>query len=660
MDPKKEIEELVTEIERHNKLYYEEDAPEIDDSLYDALLKRLFELEENYPQFRLSYSPTGRVGGRALDSFEKVPFTSQKLSLSNAFDEDDLRAFDLRVSKIVSDYEYVVEYKFDGLTVVLFYEEGLFIKGATRGDGTVGENVTENLKTIKNIPLKLEEKVNLEVRGEVYINKDDFVKLNEERDKEGLNLFANPRNAAAGSIRQLDPKAAAKRPLDIFVFSMEQIQGKTFESHSESLHYLSRLGFKVSETIKAKDMEEVIRFCKEVNTQRANLPYEIDGIVIKVDDLQQRELLGDTSRNPRWAIAYKFPPEIKESVILDILVQVGRTGALTPVAVLEPVLISGSVVSRATLHNEDFIIDRDIRIGDHVLIRKAGEIIPEIMEVNLQKRSATSLPYAMPKECPECGSPVYRKEGEADTRCLNASCPAQIRRKIVHFVSKGAMNIEGMGPSQVRKLLDHNIIEDISGIYHLEERGDEIIQLENMGEKSLKKLLASVEESKNRDLAKLIYALGIPMVGEKISKVLAEKFREIDQLIHAKADDLKEIDEIGEIIAEEVEHFFLNPDNLKLIQKLKDLGINMKSLNPEKPAQGLFKSAKFVLTGTLPTLKRDDAKELIEKNGGNVVGSVSKNTDYVLAGTEAGSKLEKAEKLGVKIISEEEFLAMLK
>lgn len=657
-DPKEEIIELVEEIERHDKLYYEQDAPEIEDVEYDDLIKRLIELEDKYPMYALEYSPTKRVGGKALEKFDKVVFDTPKLSLANAFDENDLTAFDARVRKAVGDLKYAMEYKFDGLTVVLFYEDGVFVRGATRGDGETGEDVTENLRTVKNIPLKLKQKATLEVRGEVYMEKAGFFKLNEERKKNGENLFANPRNAAAGSIRQLDSKATAKRPLDIFVFNLERCREREFTSHSESLEYLKDLGFKTSPLKFARNIDEVLEFCKIAEGEREDLPYEIDGLVLKVDEFDKREALGTTGKSPKWAIAYKFPAEIKETLVESIQVQVGRTGVLTPVAHLKPVLISGSVVSRATLHNEDYISERDIREGDWVFVRKAGEIIPEVIKVNMDKRGPETQPYTLPNKCPECNGPTHRNEGEADRKCLNASCPAQVRRKMEHFVSKGAMNIEGLGPKQIKKFIDNNIIEEISDIYKLAEKKNEILSLENSGDKSYEKLITSIEQSKSRPLSRLIYALGIPFVGEKISKILAYKYKDIYKLADADINDLLSIDEIGDVIAEETKAFFENPDNVALIEKLQKLGLNMKEEDAATKSDA-FKGKKFVLTGTLPTMKRDEAKAIIEKNGGSVTGTVSKNTDYVLAGESAGSKLDKARSLGVEIIDEQTFQSML-
>ncbi|MBF7097262.1 NAD-dependent DNA ligase LigA [Alkalibacter mobilis] len=657
-DPKAEILELIEEIEKHNKLYYNADSPVIDDYTYDMMMKRLAELEEEYPEYSFSYSPSKRVGGNPLEKFQKVEFTTPKLSLTNAFSDEDLRAFDQRLAKLTDDFTYSMEYKYDGLTVVLYYEDGIFVRGATRGDGVIGEDVTENLRTIKNIPLRLNEPETLEVRGEVYIDKANFERLNEKRIEDDENLFANPRNAAAGSIRQLDSKVTAARPLDIFVFSLESGGSQGFKTHSQSLEYLSKLGFKTSRCVKADNIDQVIRFCHELERTRGELPYEIDGLVVKVDELEKRTEMGQTEKSPRWAIAYKFPPEEKETVVESIQVQVGRTGVLTPVANLKPVLISGSVVSRATLHNQDYITEKDIREGDVVLIRKAGEIIPEVVRVNKDHRDKSSEPYVIPVTCPECGGPTHRNPEEADVKCLNVSCPAQIRRKIVHFVSKKAMNIEGMGPKQVQKFIEKGIISDISDIYDLKDKKDDIMALENSGEKSFINMVNAIEDSRKRPLSRLIFALGIPFVGEKTSKLLAERYETMDNLSQSTLEELQKIDEVGSVIAEETRAFFDNPENIQLIDKLKDKGLNMSE--GKKSVTNLFKGKKFVLTGTLPTLKRDEAKKIIEENGGSVVGSVSKKTDYVLAGEAAGSKLEKALSLDVAVIDEDTFLSMIR
>jgi DNA ligase (NAD+) len=659
IDPVREMDELIQTIEHHNDLYYVQDAPVLSDGEYDALVKRLLALEDAHPGLVRPYSPTKRVGGRVLDKFEKVPFATQKLSLANAFSAEDLLAFDQRVQKMVGPVTYTVEYKYDGLTVVLYYEEGVFVRGATRGDGTTGEDITENLKTIPNLPLRLRQPASLEVRGEVFMNRAGFEALNQMRSDEGEALFANPRNAAAGSLRQLDTKAVAQRPLDIFIFSLESDLPQ-LKSHRESLNYLQELGFKVSQAKPFSAMEDVLTYIQEVDGQRKTLPYDIDGLVIKVDDLHLRQELGQTEKSPRWAIAYKFAPEVEETLLEKILIQVGRTGVLTPVAQLQPVLISGSTVARATLHNQDYIWEKDIREGDWVFVRKAGEIIPEVVRVDLSRRKPDVPIYTIPTICPECQGPTYRDPEEADVKCLNASCPAQVRRKMEHFVSKGALNIEGLGPRQLRKFIDNGLLSDLSHIFELKDKKEALLQMEKTGEKSFENLVAAVADAKNRSLARLIYALGIPFVGEKTAKLLAARFKSMDNLKNASAEDLSTVDEVGDVIARETVAFFSNPENLDLLERLRQKGLKMEEEGSAlAPISQRLAGKKFVLTGTLPTMTRDEAKALIEEHGAQVVGSVSKKTDYVLAGEAAGSKLEKAVSLGVSVIDEETFLAML-
>ncbi|MFZ7133657.1 MAG: NAD-dependent DNA ligase LigA [Eubacteriales bacterium] len=658
MDIKKRIDELKERIEHHNKLYHELDSPQIADYEYDALLKELIDLEEANPELKTVDSPSLRVGGKPLDYFDKVLFNTPKLSLSNAFNSEDLRNFDQRISKVINQYEYVLEYKFDGLTVVLNYQEGVMVQGATRGDGETGENVTDNLKTVKTIPLKVASHDSFQVRGEVYINKKDFIGLNEKRNKNNQPLFANPRNAAAGSLRQLDSKIVATRPLDIFIFNLEEIEGKGFETHGDTLDYLASIGFKVSPYKIFKDMDGVIQYCEKLHKERYDLPYDIDGLVIKINNLSQRALLGNTAKNPKWAIAYKFPPEVKETRLFDISIQVGRTGNLTPVAILEPVLLAGTKVSRASLHNEDYIEERDIRIGDIVSVRKAGEVIPEIVGVNAAMRKGVEISFKMPLTCPVCGEAVYRFEGEAARKCINATCPAQIRRRMIHFVSKSAMNIEGLGASLVTKLYEEGFIKDPSEIYTLYNRRNDLIHLEKMGEKSVDNLLKAIEESKNRDLHRLINALGIPFVGEKSAKLLAQRFQSLDKFMEASKEELISIHEIGEIMAEEINEFFHVPSNLELISRLKKCCINMQKIQSKNIGDKLSKK-KIVITGTLPTLKREEAKSIIEENGGKVVTSVSKNTDYILTGDNPGSKFDKAVELGLNIITEAQLLEII-
>ncbi|RBP44071.1 NAD-dependent DNA ligase LigA [Garciella nitratireducens] len=655
---KNRIEELKEKIEYHNYRYYVLDDPEIEDAQYDQMMQELIALEEQYPEFLTEDSPSQRVGGEALENFVKVRHSVPKLSLANAFSEEELKEFDQRVAKILQQkVEYVVEYKFDGLTVVLKYKNGKFIQGATRGDGYIGEDVTSNLKTIRSIPIRLKEPVSLEVRGEVLIPKKEFITLNERREKEGKSIFANARNAAAGSIRQLDPKLAASRPLDIYIFNLEFIQDKSFQSHMESMEYLRKIGFKVSNCYLCKNIDEVIDQIHYWREHRQELPFDIDGIVIKVNDLAQRKILGNTSKSPRWAIAYKFPAKEKKTKLLDIEIQVGRTGVLTPTAILEPVQLAGTTVGRASLHNEDYIKEKDIRIGDMVIIRKAGEIIPEVVRVVKQERTGEEKIFKMPKFCPVCGERTLRIEGESATKCVNATCPAQVERGIIHFASRDAMDIEGLGPAVVRQLLQEKLICDVSDLYYLKE--EQLLTLERMGKKSVKNLLNAIEKSKTNGLARLIFALGIPLVGERGGKILAQYFKSIDALSEATKEDLMVIGEIGQKMAENIIAFFENQENQKLIERLKKAGVKTKVEENKKIQDISLEGLTFVLTGTLPSFTRKQARTFIEERGGKVSSSVSKNTNYVLAGEEAGLKLEKAKKLGIPIIDEEEFKKMI-
>lgn len=652
--------ELQEKIEHHNRLYYVLDKPEIGDSEYDDLMKELIDLEKEYPELLREDSPSQRVGGEPLEAFSKVDHRHPLLSLSNAFNGGELRDFHRRVVKVIGeDPEYVMEYKFDGLTVILKYVDGIFTQGATRGDGFIGEDVTSNLRTIKSIPLRLRESVSLEVRGEVFISKGDFIALNEGRERLGQPLFANPRNAAAGSIRQLDPNLAASRPLDIFIFNLEYLENKGFSTHREGLEYINNIGLKTSQLFIYKDIEEVIERCNYWSDHRQDLPFEIDGIVIKVNNLKHRDLLGTTSKSPRWAIAFKFPAQEKKTRLRDIEIQVGRTGALTPTAILDPVSLAGSTIARASLHNEDYIMEKDIRVGDMVIIRKAGDIIPEVVRVVKEERDGNEEVYKMPKHCPACSEETIRIPGEAATKCINAACPAQIERGIIHFVSKNAMDIEGLGPAVVGQLLRANLIEDFADIYYLKK--EDLLNLERMGEKSVNNLLEAIETSKNNDLSRIIFALGIPLVGERGGKILAKNYRDLDGLMVAREEDLVNIDEIGEKMAKNIVAFFKGHDNIKIIEKLKNAGVKTGN-NGKNEGEGdkVFTGLNFVLTGTLPTLSRREASQLIEERGGRVSSSVSKNTNYVLAGEKAGSKLEKAQNIGLNIINEEEFLNLIK
>lgn len=654
---KRRIDELRELLAHHSYLYYVEDAPQISDYEYDKLFYELVALEERYPEFDSPTSPTKRVGGKALDKFEKVTHAVRMGSLSDVFSYDEVRDFVAKTNeKLGKATVFSVEPKIDGLSVSLVYENGEFSLGSTRGDGTVGENVSENLKTVRTIPMKTKDALpHLEVRGEVYMPREAFAALNEKREAEGEQLFANPRNAAAGSLRQLDSKVTASRRLDIFVFNVQAAEGIEFSSHIESLEYLKSQGFHIIDGIRrASSAGEIISAIEEIGAARDNLPYDIDGVVIKADSLAERKLLGENISTPKWAIAYKFPPEQKQTKLTDIIIQVGRTGVLTPNARLEPVRLAGTVVSRATLHNIDFIRERDIRIGDTVTLQKAGDIIPEIICVDKSKRNGSEVPYEMPTLCPSCGEPVIRDD-EAATRCTNASCPAQLERHITHFASRDAMNIDGMGPAVVRLLIASGLIHDVADIYSLS--AGEIEGLDRMGKKSAENLIAAIERSKSAGLDKLIYALGIRQVGEKAAKSLAEAFPDIEMLFSASEEQISAIYDFGDISAHYIVNFFAHPQTRVLVDELKSRGV--KTTYEVQKRGNIFEGMTFVLTGTLPTMKRDEASRLIEENGGKVSSSVSAKTSMVLAGEDAGSKLTKAQSLGVRIISEEELLAML-
>lgn len=647
-----EMRELEKQLAYHAKKYYVDDAPEISDFDYDKMFYRLVKLEEENPHLASENSPTKRVGGAALEKFEKVTHNVRMGSLRDVFDFGELEDF---IQKTPAD-GYSVECKIDGLSVSLVYENGELIIGSTRGDGDVGENVTENLRTIHSIPLKIPYTGHLEVRGEVYMPRDSFNALNEAREIKGEQLFANPRNAAAGSLRQLDSKITAERKLDIFVFNI-QASDRSFETHRESLEFLKENGFRIIPYLcvvnTSEEIEEQIR---RIGEMRAELPFDIDGVVIKVNKLTAREEYGDTGSVPRWAVAYKFPPEEKETVLREICINVGRTGVLTPYAVFDTVRLAGTSVTKATLHNYDFIAERDIRIGDTVIVRKAGDIIPEILSVNKDKRPENTLPYRMPDVCPSCGEKVYRETGVAAYYCTNASCPAQAVRNLVHFVSRDAMDIDGLGTALIELLVDNSLIKDAADLYSL--TAEPIAQLERMGERSAANLISAIEKSKSRGLDRLLYALGIRQVGEKAAKALALRFGNIDAFFTATVEDLCQIDDIGEITAEYVVNFFSHPQTAELINKLKAAGVDTTYENAVTDTR--FNGMTFVLTGTLPTMKRDEASALIEKFGGKTSGSVSKKTTYVLAGEEAGSKLVKAQSLGITVIDEAAFLEMLK
>ncbi len=655
----KRIKELSELLDYHSKKYYVDDNPEISDFEYDKMLRELENLEAEYPQYLSPLSPTQRVGGKALDKFEQVTHTVLMESLQDAFSEEEIYDFDRRVSEVVSGYDYVVEHKIDGLSVSLEYRNGEFVRGSTRGNGAVGEDVTQNLKTIKSIPMRLTEDIPfLEVRGEVYISKENFRKINEEREELEETTFANPRNAAAGSLRQLDPKIAAKRKMDIFVFNIQQAEGLEVKTHLEGLRHLRKLGFKtILNDDTFPDIKSAFERVREIGEERGSLPFDIDGAVIKVNNLDMRKTLGSTAKFPRWAIAYKYPPEQKETKLLDIAVQVGRTGTVTPLAVLEPVHVAGTTVSRATLHNQDYIDEKDIKIGDTVVVQKAGDIIPEILEVKKEKRDGTEQEFHMPKTCPVCGALVVREEGEAAYRCTGAACPAQIMRNIIHFVSRSAMDIDGLGPAIIRQLLDNNLIKNAADLYYLQ--AEEIEKLDIMGKKSAANLINSINNSKANQLSRLITALGIRFVGAKASKVVAAAVKDMDSLMNTDAETLTAIDEIGEIMAASIVDYFREPQNIAFIERLRGAGVNMTE-ETEELADNRFEGMTFVLTGTLENFTRSEASEIIEKMGGKTSSGVSKKTTYVLAGSEAGSKLDKAVALGVNMISEDEFREMIK
>ena len=664
-DVKLRAEQLRQKILYNSKLYYENDAPEISDYEYDMMFRELTELEEKYPEIKTPDSPTVRVGGKALDRFEKYTHTVRMGSLTDVFSFEELRDFTDRMDgELGRVTEYSVEPKIDGLSVSLIYRDGIFVKGATRGDGEVGEDVTENLKTIKSIPLKLSEALPyLCVRGEVYMPKKVFSELNAVREAAGQPLFANPRNAAAGSLRQLDPKIAASRRLEILVFNLQEGElysdGRVAKTHIESLDRLDELGFTtVSHRITAKGYDAVAEHIMYLGENREELTFDMDGAVVKVNDLDSRIIIGEGTSTPKWAVAYKYPPEEKETKLVSIDIQVGRTGVLTPTANLEPVRLAGTTVSRATLHNAQFITERDIRIGDTVVVRKAGEIIPEIIRSIPDRRTGDEQVFSMPQTCPSCGVRVVRDEcGEgAATRCINPACPAQTARSITHFASKGAMNIDGLGPQVVELLLSAGKIKDIADLYTL--KVEDIENLDRMGRKSAENLVSAIEESKDRGLERLLFALGIRQVGEVAAEEIAGKMRTLDSIFSATFEDFAAIKDIGTITATALVEFFADPTTRKLCDRLSSLGVKTEAVGEEKGE--LFAGLTFVLTGTLPTMTRDEASMLIKQNGGKVSGSVSKKTSYVVAGDEAGSKLTKAKELGVKIIDEEELLTMIK
>ena len=656
MDDLTEIETLRQELIQAGYKYYVLDKPTMSDYDYDHKLRRLEELESAHPEAVTPDSPTQRVGGQPLDAFNQVRHQVPLESLQDVFDFQELEAFDQRVKGAVPEAEYVVEPKVDGLSVALEYEDGLFVRGATRGDGQVGEDVTENLRTVRSIPLKIPDAPpRLIVRGEVYMPKKVFHALNEERERRGEALFANPRNAAAGSLRQLDPKVAASRRLDIAVFNVQWPQ-EEYSTHMEALDYLRDKGFKVIPHYSCVRVSQVTERITEIGETRETFPFDIDGAVVKVNSLSQRAALGSTAKFPRWAAAYKYPPEVKPAQVVDILVQVGRTGVLTPKAVLTPVRLAGTTVTNATLHNQDFISEKDIRIGDTVLVRKAGEIIPEVLSVVEDKRPEGTQPWFLPKICPVCGAPVERDEDGAHIRCTGAECPAQLLRNLAHFASRDAMDIEGLGIAVVENLVNAQLVKTPGDLYFLNE--EDVAQLERMGKRSAKKLLAALEKSKGQDLSRLIYAFGIRQVGQKAGKILAARFQTLENLQNATLEELTAVDDIGEITAQSILDWMASPQSRHLIDRLREAGVNMTAA--EQGSDRRFEGMTFVLTGTLEKFTRDEASEMIEARGGKSSGSVSKKTTYVVAGEAAGSKLRKAQELGIPVLTEEEFLELLK
>lgn len=658
---KQRVEELTKLLNQYNKEYYVLDKPSVSDREYDRLMQELIELEAQYPELKSSTSPTVRVGGAILEGFNKVQHEKPMLSLGNAFNEGDLRDFDARIRKVSPNISYVCELKIDGLAVTLHYRDGQFVKGATRGDGVVGEDISENLKTIQTIPLHIPYKDPLEVRGEVYMSKATLDKLNKQRAEKGEELFANPRNAAAGSLRQLDSRIAAKRELAMFCYAVPSAEELGCQTHDESLQKIEELGFNVNPNREVCDsIDGVLAYIEKWSTNRFDLPYEIDGIVIKVNQLNEQQKLGSTVKSPRWAIAYKFPAEEVETILKDIIFTVGRTGMVTPNAVLEPVRVAGTRVSRATLHNEDYVKERDIRINDRVIIRKAGEIIPEVVKPVIDARHGDEAPFEMIQDCPRCGSELIREAGEADYYCLNIDCPARIVESLCHFVSRDAMNIDGLGVKVVEQLYDNQLIENVADIYKLQK--EQLLPLERMGEKKVTNLLTAIENSKQNSLERLLFGLGVRHVGSKTAKVLAAHFETIDALMQATFDDFKGIAEIGDVIANSILHYFTQEANVQLINELKALGLNMSYTGVKVSTANEaneFYGKTVVLTGTLATLSRKEAGVKLEALGAKVSGSVSAKTDFLVAGEKSGSKLKKAQELGVTVIDEEMMLKMI-
>ena len=649
------IKELTKQLEYHNNLYYNMDEPEISDFEYDKMLKELETLEEQFPSLKSPLSPTNRVGGNAGEKFSPVTHTVVMERLHDSFSHDELRDFDRKVREVSPNVQYVVEPKFDGLSVSCEYENGVFVRGSTRGDGTTGEDVTDNLMTIKSLPKRIANAPEyLEVRGEVYMSFESFNELTKRQEENEEKTFKNPRNAAAGSLRQKNAKITAQRKLDIYVFNIQQVRGAELTTHSQSLNYLTELGFPTAFYKVYDNIDDVISEIERIGDMRGSFDFAIDGAVVKVNSFETRLLLGSTAKYPKWAEAYKYPPEEKPTKLLNIEINVGRTGFLTPVGNFEPVLLAGTTVSRATLHNKDFIEEKGICVGDTVIIRKAGEIIPEVLSVKVHSENA--VPFEFPTLCPSCGSPVSQDEGAAAIRCTNTDCPAQLMRHLIHFVGRDAMDIDGLGPAVLEPLVNEGLVKSPADLYRL--KIDDVSNLERMAEKSANNLISAVEKSKENELYRLVFALGIRNIGLKAAKLLCENFPTIDDILNAKAVDFETIDGFGKVMALSIENYFALDGTKELISDLKSLGLKMKS-SASKSNSGIFSGKTFVLTGTLPTMKRSEASKIIEENGGKTSSSVSKKTSYVLAGEEAGSKLTKAQSLGITIITEDEFKAML-
>ena len=655
----KRAQSLRDELNYHNYRYYVLDDPAISDQEYDRMMRELRELEERFPKLVTPDSPTQRVGAPPDQAFQPVQHRVRMMSLENVFDEAELRAFIRRVESQVGRADYVCELKIDGAGIALTYEDGVFVRGATRGDGVTGEDVTGNLKTVRSLPLRLLGKGRvpyLEIRGEVFMPKQSFLELNRQREEEGQPAFANPRNAAAGSLRQLDPRVTASRNLDLICYELGYVEGRSFRTHQEVLEQISAWGFHVSEHWRpAADVGEIVGFCEEWVEKRDELAYEVDGAVVKVNRLDLRDRLGATSKAPRWAVAYKFPAEEKTTRLLDIVINVGRTGALTPTAVLEPVFVGGSTVSRATLHNEDEVRRKGIKIGDVVLVHKAGDVIPEVIKPLVELRDGRERDFVMPEECPACGSKVYHPEGEVVARCVNVDCPARLFESVLHFGSRGAMDIEGLGPATIGELMDKGYVRTVEDIYFLTE--DQLFALTGFKDKSVANMMDSIARSKERPLSRLLFALGIRHVGSHVAEVLARRFRTMRRLAEASEEELLSITEIGPTIAESVKAFFAEPRNLELIRRLEEAGVNMEEEAEEGPRD--LEGLVFVLTGGLESMTREEARQAIEERGGRVSSSVSRKTDYVVAGTDPGSTYARARELGVQIIGESELLALL-